>query len=46
MSWRSIGSITSEHGYYDQAHFIKNFKHFTLFTPRQIIMLLQSPLPF
>lgn len=40
------GTIASEHGYYDQAHFIKDFKHFSLFTPMQIIMLLQSPPPF
>ncbi|MED1953499.1 helix-turn-helix domain-containing protein [Brevibacillus centrosporus] len=37
------GTIANEHGYYDQAHFIKDFKHFSLFTPMQIIMLLQTP---
>jgi len=36
------GNIASEHGYYDQAHLIKDFKHFSLFTPMQIIMLMQS----
>ena len=39
------GSIASEHGYYDQAHFIKDFKQFSLFTPMQILMQMQSP-PF
>ncbi|WP_289137980.1 AraC family transcriptional regulator [uncultured Brevibacillus sp.] len=38
------GTIASEHGYYDQAHFIKDFKHFSLFTPMQIVMLIQPPL--
>ncbi|MED4752812.1 helix-turn-helix domain-containing protein [Brevibacillus choshinensis] len=36
------GNIASEHGYYDQAHFIKDFKHFSLFTPMQIIMMMQT----
>lgn len=36
------GTIASELGYYDQAHFIKDFKHFSLFTPMQIFMLMQA----
>ncbi|MFD2370665.1 helix-turn-helix domain-containing protein [Brevibacillus sp. GCM10020057] len=38
----ATGAIASELGYYDQAHFIKDFKHFSLFTPMQILMLMQA----
>lgn len=37
------GCIASEHGYYDQSHLIKDFKQFSLFTPMQILTLMQSP---
>ncbi|RNB92024.1 helix-turn-helix domain-containing protein [Brevibacillus fluminis] len=33
-------NLATEHGYYDQAHFIKDFKHFSMFTPMQIHSLI------
>jgi AraC-like DNA-binding protein len=36
ISWTSI---TYDHGYFDQAHFIKEFVHFTGFTPSQYFSL-------
>lgn len=32
---QSIAHIAAESGYYDQSHFIKEFKRFTGFTPEQ-----------
>lgn len=39
---RGSGIIAIEHGYYDQAHFIKDFKYFTMFTPMQISLLIEQ----
>jgi AraC-like DNA-binding protein len=36
ISWTSI---TYDHGYFDQAHFVKEFIHFTGFTPSQYFKL-------
>jgi AraC-like DNA-binding protein len=31
-------SVAHESGYYDQAHFISDFRHFSGFTPRQYLL--------
>jgi len=43
ISWSGIAFDT---GYYDQAHFINDFKNFSGFTPRQYLLLKNDQLNY